>query len=283
MPEDRPFQNDPWLTRPLVVGENVIRAAGLVHNVPALDPAAMRVLGTFGLIYMLRVDGFYCDANGAEDHLQSGDVVWIQPGLAHAYGPWSGRDWTQIYVVMEGPTWTQWAAERVLDPHRPVTRAAPVDLWRRRFERVFEARGAGDRATALRTFGGLLQLMLDLLATHTESQRSPEDMWLEESQRLLGEVRPGQAGLTPQEVAKKVGLSYENFRKQFAARVGRSPGQFQKRRRIERACAAIYQGEPSFKHLAADLGFCDVFHFSKAFKQVVGETPSEFRQRTRGH
>lgn len=283
MPQDRPFQNDPWLTRPLAVGGTVIRAAGLVHNVPALDRNAMRVLGTFGLIYMVRVDGFYCDANGTEERLSSGDVVWIHPGLAHAYGPSEGRDWTQIYVVMEGAPWLHWAAERVLDPQRPVTRAAPVDLWRRRFERVFEVRGAGDRATALRTVGALTQLMLDLLATHSEAQRSAEDEWLEESQRLLGDIRPGQALLTPQAVARRVGLSYENFRKQFAGRTGRSPGQFQKRRRIERACAAIYQGEHSFKHLAADLGFCDVFHFSKAFKQVVGETPSEFRQRTRGH
>ncbi|WP_221029745.1 helix-turn-helix domain-containing protein [Actomonas aquatica] len=283
MPEDRPFQNDPWITRPLTVGGGVIRAAGLVHNVPALDPAAMRELGTFGLIYMVRVDGFYCDANGVQESLQSGDVVWIQPGLAHAYGPRTGRDWTQIYVVMEGSPWTEWAAQGVLLPHRPITRAAPVDLWRRRFERVFEAHGAGERATALRTHGALMQLVLDLLATHAEAQRAPGDAWLEESQRLLGDVRPGHAGLTPHEVARKVGLSYENFRKQFAARTGRSPGQFQKRRRIERACAAIYQGEHSFKHLAVELGFCDVFHFSKAFKQVVGETPSDFRQRTRGH
>ncbi len=281
--DERPFQNDPWLTRPLRLGSTVIRAAGLVHNVPALDPAAMRVLGTFGLIYMLRVDGFYCDGNGAEELLKDGDLVWIHPGLPHAYGPWQGRDWTQIYVVMDGPWWTQLATDGVLDPQRPVTHAAPVELWRRRFERVFESRGASERSTAMRTVGALQQLMLDLLATYFESQRPPEDAWLEESQRLLGDVRPGALPLTPQDVARRVGLSYENFRKQFAARVGRSPGQFQKRRRIEWACAAIYQGRHSFKALAADLGFCDVFHFSKAFKQVAGETPSEFRRRTRGH
>jgi len=30
------------------------------------------------------------------------------------------------------------------------------------------------------------------------------------------------------------------------------------------------------------LEFCDVFHFSKAFKQVMGLTPSEFRQKAHG-
>jgi AraC-like DNA-binding protein len=36
------------------------------------------------------------------------------------------------------------------------------------------------------------------------------------------------------------------------------------------------------KQIADDLGFCDVFHFSKAFKQVVGTTPSDYRRRVSG-
>mgnify|MGYP002260660693 CR=1 FL=1 len=79
-----------------------------------------------------------------------------------------------------------------------------------------------------------------------------------------------------------MGLSYENFRKQFAARTGVSPGAFQKRKRIDRACSAIYQGGRTLKQLAEELEFCDVFHFSKAFKQIVGSTPSEFRRKVRG-
>jgi AraC-like DNA-binding protein len=77
-------------------------------------------------------------------------------------------------------------------------------------------------------------------------------------------------------------MSYENFRKKFSQHVGESPGHFQKRRRIEHACAAIYQGTHSFKALADELGFCDVFHFSKTFRQVVGETPKEFRAKAQG-
>jgi len=133
----------------------------------------------------------------------------------------------------------------------------------------------------LRTMGRFLHLLTDLLATATEADRSAAEVWLDESQHLLAEPVAGN-WLTPHEVARKVGLSYENFRKQFVQRTGVAPGQFQKVRRIERACAAIYQGSHGFKELADELGFCDVFHFSKVFKQVVGDTPSEFRQRVRG-
>ena len=83
-------------------------------------------------------------------------------------------------------------------------------------------------------------------------------------------------------MARKIGLSYENFRKRFAQLTGESPGRYQKRRRLEWGCAAIYHGELSLKQIADELGFCDVFHFSKAFKQQNGLAPSEYRKRVRG-
>jgi len=148
-------------------------------------------------------------------------------------------------------------------------------------------------------FAGRLQHALDgndlgeLAAYETEARAAlvalrdssgPEistAVWLEESQRLLGSPESG-GWLSPQQVAQKVGLSYENFRKQFAARTTVSPGQFQKRKRVERAQSAIYHGGQSLKQLAEELEFCDVFHFSKAFKQVTGTTPSEFRRKVHG-
>ena len=78
------------------------------------------------------------------------------------------------------------------------------------------------------------------------------DSWLEKSYRLLGN-RSAKGWMTPQNVAREVGLSYENFRKRFAERSGESPGQYQKRRRLEWACAAIYHGQHTMKDIADEL------------------------------
>jgi len=281
MPEITQIKDEPWLTRPIKVGGTTIAAAGQVRDVPGILPNAMRVMGSYGLVYMAEVDGYYVDELGARQDLTSGDVVWIQPGVAHAYGPKSGSPWTQIYLILEGDQWERWAAEGLMNRHCPVTHAEPVDYWRRRLHEAFPQDAAPTPAAALRALGATMQVMLDLLAAHEESAGVADEAWLLESQRLLG-GRLAERSLSPQAVARKVGLSYENFRKKFAERVGESPGHFQKRRRIEHACAAIYQGTHSFKALADDLGFCDVFHFSKTFRQIVGETPSQFRRKARG-
>ena len=251
------FRDEPWLTQPLSLGESSILASGQVRNVAGINPKSMRKLSNYGLIYMVDVEGYFVDELGTNRDLRSGDVVWIHPGVAHAYGPKQGRVWTQIYLILEGAQWERWAAEGVLDPRRPVTHAEPVEGWARRWHEVFPADAAPTYAAALRTFGAVSQLMLELLAAHDESSRSDKDAWLLESQRLLGERRPAH-DFSPQAVARSVGMSYENFRKKFAQKMSESPGHYQKRRRIEHACAAIYQGSHSFKALADELGFCDV-------------------------
>jgi AraC-like DNA-binding protein len=238
-------------------------------------------MGVFGLVYMADGEGYYVDDLGTNTSLGSGDMIWIHPGVAHAYGPNEGRSWTQIYLILEGAQWERWAVEGLIDPRRPVTHAGPVDYWRNRLHDVFPRDVAITPAASLRILGAATHVLLELLAAHEEARGSGDESWLVESQRLLG-GRLSERSLTPQAVARAVGLSYESFRKKFATAVGESPGHFQKRRRIDHACAAIYQGTRSFKSLADDLGFCDVFHFSKTFRQIVGETPSQFRRKARG-
>ena len=137
-------------------------------------------------------------------------------------------------------------------------------------------------SAALRAMGRFLQVITEMIAIDAESMRETgRDAWLEKSLRRLSERGPS-GWPTPQEVATEVGLSYENFRKRFVQLTGESPGRYQKRRRLEWACADIYHGEHSLKQTADTLGFCDVFHFSKAFKQEIGLTPSEYRRRVRG-
>ncbi|MDB6094349.1 MAG: hypothetical protein JWM32_1911 [Verrucomicrobia bacterium] len=282
MPYAEKFRARPWLESPLSNAAGSLQLAGALENNEGIDPKTMRVLGSYGLVYILSGEGYYADGNGTRQDLGAGDVVFIDPKLAHAYGSKGGGPWRHLYFVFSGPQFDLWRKGGLLDPGRPVWRAEPVDFWARRLQEVVLPEEGHGQAASLRAFGRFLDVLAALLAARDGDVNEAGAMaWLEESQRLLG--TPDARGWpTPQAVAQRVGLSYENFRKQFAARTGVSPGQFQKRKRIDRAQSAIYHGDRTLKELAEELEFCDVFHFSKAFKQVVGLTPSEFRRKVRG-
>jgi AraC-like DNA-binding protein len=282
MPKAETFRARPWLESPLPTPVGGLQLAGALENNPGIDPKAMRVLGSYALIYILAADGYYADATGRRCDLTAGDVALILPEVAHAYGPKPGTKWRHLYFVFSGPQFDLWRKRGLLESPRAVWRAEPVTFWARQMEEaVWPDEGHGP-AAALRTLGRFLEVLAALVALRdTATHETSAGIWLEESQRLLGSPEPA-GWLSPQQVSQKVGLSYENFRKQFASRMGVSPGQFQKRKRVERAQSAIYHGGQSLKQLAEELEFCDVFHFSKAFKQVTGTTPSEFRRKVHG-
>ncbi len=283
MPPVPKYRSEPWLQSPLRTPVGEIELAGLLRNVPGIDPTGMRILRRFTLVLMVEGRGYYRDARGTKLELGPGDVVLVFPEIAHAYGPLPGSEWTQIYFVFDGPQFQLWRAQGLLAPEHPVLRIGAVDYWRRRLYEVVKGEPLATAGAPLRALGRLLHVVTDMIAADAESTRQAgRDSWLEKSLRLLGDRGPS-GWLTPQEVATQVGLNYENFRKRFVQLTRESPGRYLKRRRIEWACASIYHGEHSFKHIADTLGFCDVFHFSKAFKQEIGVTPSEYRRRVRGH
>lgn len=241
----------------------------------------MRTLGSYALIFIRSGKGRYRDQRGVDSPFQAGDLILVFPELPHAYGSPS-NDWEQIYVVFHGPQFELLERAGVLDPQSPLWRLGPVAHWQHRLEELFPQDAAPrNESEATRALGHFTSLITDMAAAHAAARRSPHEAWLGESMRLLAEPS-AQGWLTPQETARQVGLSYENFRKLFSKHAGESPGAFQKRRRIEHACAQIYQSSRTFKDLADEHGFCDVFHFSKVFTQVMGESPSAYRKRLNG-
>lgn len=273
----------PWLQSPLRTEIGDLELAGQLHNIAGIDPGNMRILRRFTLVLMVEGRGYFHDSRGARLELEPGDVVLVFPEIAHAYGPVRGSDWSQVYFVFDGPQFELWRARGLLSPDHPVLRLGGADYWRQRLHDVVKSEPLHAAGAPLRAMGRFLQVVAEMIAVDGENTREKgQDAWLEKSLRRLGE-RAAIGWLTPQAVAKEVGLSYENFRKRFVNLTGESPGRYQKRKRLEWACADIYHGEHSLKQTADALGFCDVFHFSKAFKHEIGITPSEYRRRVRGH
>lgn len=259
-----------------------IELAGILQNIEGISPSRMRILRRFAFILMVEGRGYYQDARGTQAAWGPGDVVVVFPELAHAYGPEKDTGWTQLYFVASGPQFDLWHSQALLSEERPVLKLGSAEYWKQRLSDAVKGESLHTAGGPLRAMGRFIQVITEMLAADSEGQVRPgRDAWLEKSLHLLGDRTTG-GWPSPQDVARQIGLNYENFRKRFAQVMGESPGHYQKRRRLEWASAAIYQGEQSLKQIADELGFCDVFHFSKAFKQEMGLTPSEYRKRVRG-
>lgn len=73
--------------------------------------------------------------------------------------------------------------------------------------------------------------------------------------------------------------SEANFIRSFKAAFGETPHRYLQRRRIERSMYLLRTTDESVTDICMRCGFASLGTFSRTFREIVGESPSAFRQR----
>ena len=88
--------------------------------------------------------------------------------------------------------------------------------------------------------------------------------------------------LTLQTLAAEVNLSVPHFSMIFKMKTGYSPWDYFLRLKIQRACQYLDLTGMTVKEISGDLGFQDQYYFSRAFRRIMGEPPTAYRQKQKG-
>jgi AraC-like DNA-binding protein len=78
-------------------------------------------------------------------------------------------------------------------------------------------------------------------------------------------------------IASVACLSEAHFIRSFRACFGETPHRYLQRRRVERAMFLLRETERSVTDVCFDVGFTSLGTFSRTFRDIVGETPSDYR------
>jgi transcriptional regulator GlxA family with amidase domain len=74
-------------------------------------------------------------------------------------------------------------------------------------------------------------------------------------------------------------VSKYHFARTFAATYGETPMRYLTRRRIERAQVLLRSSSTSITDVCTAVGFSSLGSFSSRFRELVGESPSDYRRR----
>ena len=74
-------------------------------------------------------------------------------------------------------------------------------------------------------------------------------------------------------------ISEANFIRSFKATFGETPHRYLQRRRIERAMYLLRTTDRSVTEVCMQCGFSSLGTFSRTFRDIVGESPSTFKER----
>lgn len=271
---------DQWM-EDAVVSISTNAALGRIIHAGILENAEMgpnmRLMAGYTFVYTLEGTADYRDANGLKSRIGPGDLIIVFPKLPHNYNASPGSRWKQIYFMVDSPMIELWQKLGYLDPSRPIHRAEPVEYWYKKVLSLFKDYQSPRPRTSILDILQFQQILAEILLAEESDAISQHDrVWAEEACKIL-------EGLTMQrkpipKIAQKMGMPYEGFRKRFARIMGLSPTQYQNKRIIDRACRLMQETNLSNKEIAYQLGFCDEFHFSHRFKQIMGRSPKEFRR-----
>jgi AraC-like DNA-binding protein len=237
-----------------------------------------RVMDCHAIVYILGGGGFYADGRNGERQVTAGDLLVLFPGMVHSYGPrHPGQAWSEAFLVFHGDCFAALERDGLLDRGRPVWSPGLVPPLVQAFDALIaghrDGAGGDQRLTVAR-----IHLLLAEMAL-ADRQAGAADP--------LAAAKAGLAArldepLDLERLAADAGLGYEAFRKRFAASEGVPPARWRQQRRIERAKALLAESDATLADIAARLGYCDQFFFSRQFKRVAGVTPGAFRASLRG-
>jgi AraC-like DNA-binding protein len=74
-------------------------------------------------------------------------------------------------------------------------------------------------------------------------------------------------------------VSEAHFIRTFSATFGETPHRYLQRRRVERAMYLLRAGDRAVTDVCLDVGFSSLGTFSRIFREIVGESPTDYRKR----
>ena len=79
-------------------------------------------------------------------------------------------------------------------------------------------------------------------------------------------------------VAAVAHISPAHFSRCFRAVFGESPHRYLQRRRVERSTFLLRESDRTVTDICFDVGFSSVGTFNRTFREIVGQTPSAYRE-----
>ena len=217
--------------------------------------------------FVLVLAGKYVSsAHGMPTVCASPTLIYNPPGTTHrdCFRGLAGRFFTLSIPVSA-------LGERALPTH-----AIRSDALSERHAFALRAALHGDDSAALEIETGL-EALLDSLQRRQRMTRNDGPAWLARARDRLRDdcAQPPRID----ELARLSGVHPVVFARTFRRRYGRSPGEYLRECRLERAAALLRdRRHRSLLDIAALAGFSDHSHFSRAFRQHFGCTPSDYRR-----
>ncbi len=234
---------------PLLTGSEVCESC---HSVGPL------VRDHYLIHYVIKGTGTFTNTTG-EHPVKAGQIFLIRPGELYAYAADKDDPWSYVWVGFNG------SLAKRLD-------TLPELVMDYREDTFFDLRKVADM-TSMREEFVTSKIYEIICVLFGRQNQKPHYVGQAKNYIRVNYMNP----ITAENVAASVGVSLRYLSRLFKESTGRGVQDYLISTRLGHAKQLLSQGL-SVSEAAFQSGFNDVFHFSKAFKKVIGISPSEYKK-----
>ena len=216
-----------------------------------------------------------------EYQIRSGEGFMIFPRQINTYIADPKLPWEYIWIEFDGMRAREIIETAGLSPDHPVYHAAYKDLRENmKDEMLYIAEHHNAPPFHLM---GHLYLFIDYLSRSSSSQMTTSgrvrDFYIKEALNYIEQNFPNDISI--ENIASFCGLNRTYFGRIFKETVGKSPQQFLLSYRMAKAAELLKLTDLSISDIGNAVGYSNQLHFSRAYKNVYGVSPREWRNKNR--
>ena len=214
--------------------------------------------------------------------IKSGQGFMIFPRQITTYVADQNLPWEYVWVEFDGLRAKEIVEMTGLSPDNPVYHAHSKELREEMKKEMLYMAEHGDESPF--HLIGHLYLFIDYMSRSSVSMRfSSEgrvrDFYIKEALTYI--EQNFQNDISVEGIAEFCGLNRTYFGRIFRETVGRSPQEFVLNYRMAKAAELLKLTQLSIRDIGNAVGYPNQLHFSRAFKNVYGNSPREWRNQNR--
>lgn len=239
-----------------------------------------RTLDEYQVIYITSGRGTFETREAGRHVIEAGDVFVLFPGIWHRYTPDAKTGWDEQWIGFNGALASHLLRVPFFRHEKPVLRIGVDEALRQRFITLFDDLKRDPSSTP---FSGASRIIEILGLIHERSQNigvsGRRSDVIREAQNLI--CLQSHKSIDFALLSRTLGVSYTTFRRRFKQQTGVSPAQFQNAIRLNHARDLLTSTDLPITEIATQIGFESIFYFSEFFKKKSGQSPSDYRLRSR--
>lgn len=269
----------------------VTHTAGFAHTPPMSsyppnqhpDPYNLywdegRVLKEYQLVYIDGGSGVFESKESRKQPVKSGDLILVFQDQWHRYKPDQKTGWKEYWIGFQGEIAEKLFCPPFFSPRFPVIKVQKAWEFLNGFLNIIQEIIQSPNLEGYVLGAKVIPLLayLHQWKNQTHQGISSGHDKIQQAKAYLSQHYQKKINLL--EIAKKFGLSYTKFRRDFKAYSGIPPNQYLQKVRLQQAKRLLCYSEKSIQEIATETGFQSPYYFSRSFKKHYSQSPNKLRK-----